>query len=127
VAICQINTKVGDLAGNSEKIRDWLDEAEQEDADLAVFPELTIPGYPPEDLLLKPQFVADNIEALHKLAASVTGSCAAVVGFADGAPGTVYNALAVLADGEVKATYHKRALPNYGLFDEERVFAAGTE
>lgn len=127
VAVCQVNTKVGDLDGNAAKIREWLDRAEQEDADLAVFPELTIPGYPPEDLLLKPQFVAENIETLHKLAATVTGTCAAVVGFADGAPGTVYNALAVLADGEVKATYHKRALPNYGLFDEERVFTAGTE
>ena len=127
VALCQINTKVGDLAGNVALIDEWMRKAEQEDADLAVFPELTIPGYPPEDLLLKPGFVADNRRALDEVAARVTGSCTAVVGFADGSDGDVFNALAVIADGEVKATYHKRALPNYGVFDEERVFLAGDE
>lgn len=127
VALCQINTKVGDLAGNVALIDEWMRKAEQEGADLAVFPELTIPGYPPEDLLLKPGFVADNRRALDEVAARVTGSCAAVVGFADGSDGDVFNALAVIADGEVKATYHKRALPNYGVFDEERVFLAGDE
>jgi len=128
VAICQINTTVGDLAGNAELVRTWMREAEREGADLALFPELTLTGYPPEDLLLKPGFIRDNIATLHELAADITGSCAAVIGFADGeGRGQTYNALAVVADGEVKDTYHKRALPNYGVFDEERTFLPGTE
>lgn len=128
VAICQINTKVGDLEGNAAKVLEWMAEAEREDADLAVFPELTITGYPPEDLLLKPGFIGENIRILHELAASITGHCAAAIGFADGAGhGDSFNGLAVVADGTVKSTYHKRALPNYGVFDEERVFVPGTE
>ena len=128
VAICQINTKVGDLQGNADKVRSWMRDAEREGADLALFPELTITGYPPEDLLLKPNFIAENIRVLHELAADITGHCAAVIGFADGeGHGQSYNGLAVVADGAVKATYHKRALPNYGVFDEERVFVPGTE
>ena len=126
VAICQINTKVGDLEGNFDKTVEWLREAEREGADLAVFPELTIPGYPPEDLLLKRAFLADNQSVLARLAAEVTGTTSVVAGFADGVD-EAYNALAVLADGEIKATYHKRALPNYGLFDEERVFVQGDD
>ena len=128
VAICQINTRVGDLQGNADKIRASMVEAEREGADLALFPELTITGYPPEDLLLKPAFIAENIRVLHEVATSITGHCAAAIGFADGeGHGATYNALAVVADGEVKSTYHKRALPNYGVFDEERVFLSGTE
>ena len=127
VALCQVNTSVGDLAGNVAKIQEWLALAEREDADVAVFPELTITGYPPEDLLLKPGFVADNLAALAGLADSVRGSCAAVVGFADGTPGSLYNAVACIAHGEVCSTYHKRALPNYDVFDEKRVFRTGVE
>jgi len=128
VAICQINTKVGDLEGNAELIRKWTRDAEREGADLALFPELTITGYPPEDLLLKPGFIAENTRVLNEIASDITGHCAAVIGFADGeGHGQTYNALAVVAQGEVKATYHKRALPNYGVFDEERVFLPGTE
>ncbi len=128
VAICQINTKVGDLEGNADKVRAWMRDAEREGADLALFPELTITGYPPEDLLLKPNFIAENIRVLHELAADITGHCVAVVGFADGeGHGQSYNGLAVIANGEVKSTYHKRALPNYGVFDEERVFVPGAE
>lgn len=128
VAICQINTKVGDLAGNADLIRNSMREAEREGADLAVFPELTIAGYPPEDLLLKPGFIAENVRVLHEVASEITGHCAAAIGFADGTGhGNTFNALAVVAGGEVKSTYHKRALPNYGVFDEERVFVAGTE
>ena len=128
VAICQINTKVGDLQGNADLIRKWMGDAEREGADVALFPELTITGYPPEDLLLKPGFIAENIRVLHEVAADITGNCAAVIGFADGeGRGQSFNGLAVVADGEVKATYHKRALPNYGVFDEERVFVPGTE
>ena len=128
VAICQINTKVGDLHGNAEKILTAMAEAEREGADLALFPELTIPGYPPEDLLLKPGFVADNIAVLHEVASKITGHCAAAIGFADGeGQGRAFNALAIVAAGEVKATYHKRALPNYAVYDEERVFVSGSE
>ncbi|NNK91921.1 MAG: NAD+ synthase [Acidimicrobiia bacterium] len=127
VALCQINTHVGDLAGNVAKIQEWITLAEREGADVAVFPELTITGYPPEDLLLKPGFVADNLAALAGLADSVSGSCAAVVGFADGTGGSVFNAIACLAHGEVCSTYHKRALPNENVFDEKRVFRSGVE
>jgi len=118
---------VGDLAANVARVQEWVAMAEAEDADVAVFPELTLAGYPPEDLLLKTGFVADNRRALEALAESITGSCAAVVGFADGTEDAVYNAVACLAHGEVASTYHKRALPNYDVFDEKRVFRAGVE
>ena len=128
VAICQINTKVGDLHGNAEKVLTAMAEAEREDADLALFPELTLTGYPPEDLLLKPGFIADNMAVLDEVASKITGHCAAAIGFADGqGNGQTFNALALVAGGQVKATYHKRALPNYAVYDEERVFVPGTE
>ncbi|MFN2607738.1 MAG: NAD+ synthase [Acidimicrobiales bacterium] len=123
VAACQLDLVVGDLDGNVEAIGRALDEADAAGADLAVFPELAIPGYPPEDLLLKPGFVADNRAALEKLAAR-TGGCAAVVGFVD-AGRDLYNAAAVCAGGEVRGVYRKRLLPNYSVFDEQRYFAAG--
>ena len=124
VAACQINNVVGDLDGNVEVILAALDRADEAGCDLAVFPELAITGYPPEDLLLKPAFVADNRAALAKLAAR-TGRCAAVVGFVD-AGRDLYNAAAVCAGGEVKGVYRKRILPNYSVFDEQRYFAPGT-
>ena len=143
VAICQIDTTVGDLEGNVKRAQDALAEAESAGADVAVMPEMTITGYPPEDLLLKPGFVADSRAALGKFAAS-TDRCAAVIGFADGAgadhvdhrwvPGTdetvrysngVWNAVAVCAGGRVMGTYHKRHLPNYDVFDELRHFRPG--
>lgn len=128
VAICQINTRVGDLHGNAEKILSTMAEAEREGADLAIFPELTITGYPPEDLLLKPGFIADNQAVLDEVASKITGHCAAAIGFADGeGHGQAYNAFALISGGEVKATYHKRALPNYAIYDEERVFLPGVE
>lgn len=125
VALCQINTHVGDLEGNVARVRDALDEADGAGCDLAVFPELALCGYPPEDLLLKPGFVADNATALDELA-QATGDCAAVVGFVD-AGRDLFNAAAVCAHGEVQAIYHKRLLPNYAVFDEQRYFAPGTE
>lgn len=126
IALCQINTRVGDLDSNTAKIKDFLAKAESAGADLVVFPELTIPGYPPEDLVLKPGFVSANLDALHKLAVSV-GRCRAIVGFVDRTPdGSRRNAAALLGDGKVLAVTHKRALPNYGLFDEKRLFDAGT-
>ncbi len=124
VALCQIDTTVGDLTGNADRVLAALADAESQGCDLAVFPELAITGYPPEDLLLKPGFIADNRRALDRVAAA-TGSCAAVVGFVD-AGRDLYNAAAVCAGGQVLATYHKRNLPNYAVFDEQRYFAAGT-
>ena len=95
VALCQLNQVVGDLDGNVERILDALEQAEDADADVALFPELAITGYPPEDLLLKPGFVTDNLAALGRLAGR-TGRCAAVVGFVD-AGRDLYNAAAVCA------------------------------
>lgn len=123
VAACQLDLVVGDLDGNTGRILDALEQAEAGGADLAVFPELAITGYPPEDLLLKPGFVADNRAALEKVA-SRTGRCAAVVGFVDAGP-DLYNAAAVCAFGDVQGIYHKRLLPNYAVFDEQRYFVPG--
>ncbi|MEY2571057.1 MAG: hypothetical protein QOE63_1407 [Acidimicrobiaceae bacterium] len=123
VALCQINTVVGDLDGNVERVLAAYDQAEADGCDLAVFPELAITGYPPEDLLLKPGFVAANRERLEKVAAR-TGRCVAFVGFVD-ADRDLRNAAAVLANGTVRGTYHKRLLPNYAVFDEQRYFAPG--
>jgi len=125
VAACQLDLVVGDLENNVTAILGALERAEAAGADLAVFPELAITGYPPEDLLLKPGFVADNRGALEKLA-SRTGRCAAVVGFVD-AGRDLYNAAAVCAHGSVQGVYRKRLLPNYSVFDEQRYFAAGPD
>jgi NAD+ synthase (glutamine-hydrolysing) len=124
VALCQINTTVGDLDGNVDRILAALADADAQGCDLAVFPELAITGYPPEDLLLKPGFVRDNREALERVA-QASGSCAAVIGFVD-AGRDLHNAAAVCAFGRVQAIYHKRNLPNYAVFDEQRYFAPGT-
>jgi NAD+ synthase (glutamine-hydrolysing) len=128
LAVAQLNTVVGDLSGNVERVLAALASAEAAAADLCVVPELAITGYPPEDLLLKPGFVADNVAALEKVAA-VTGQCAVVVGFVGAAPdGTgLANAAAVCAGGRVVGTYRKRCLPNYGVFDEQRWFLPGRE
>jgi NAD+ synthase (glutamine-hydrolysing) len=125
LGLAQLNTVVGDLDGNVERILTAYDEAEAAGCDLVVLPELAITGYPPEDLLLKPGFVAANRAALDKVAAR-TGRCAAVVGFVD-ADRDLYNAAAICAGGEVLGTYRKRLLPNYAVFDEQRYFAPGTE
>ena len=148
VAIGQVNPTVGDLAGNVELVRRVVAEAEAAGAAVAVLPELAVTGYPPEDLLLKPGFVAEARAALDDLAASV-GPCPAVVGFVDSAepagdpgsgagPGTgrageltgparpeVFNAAAVCVGGAVRGTYRKRCLPNYEVFDEQRHFRPG--
>ena len=114
---------VGDLAGNVERIVAALGQAEEAGSDLAVFPELAIAGYPPEDLLLKPGFVADNMAALTKVARA-TGNCAAIVGFVDESL-DLFNSAAVCAAGDIKGVYHKRNLPNYSVFDEQRYFLPG--
>jgi NAD+ synthase (glutamine-hydrolysing) len=123
VALCQINTTVGDLDGNVARVIAALSEADDQGCDLAVFPELAITGYPPEDLLLKPGFVGDNRRALDAVA-QASSSCAAVVGFVD-VGRDLYNAAAVCAFGRVQAVYRKRNLPNYAVFDEQRYFAPG--
>jgi NAD+ synthase (glutamine-hydrolysing) len=126
IALAQIDTTVGDLDGNVERIVRSLDEAEAAGADLAAFPELAVTGYPPEDLLLKPAFVEDNLEALAAVAAR-SRRTVGLVGFVDRDDGVLYNALAVVAGGEVRGVYHKRRLPNYAVFDEHRYFAPGDE
>ncbi len=123
VALAQINPVVGDLDGNAERIVAAVRQAGDSGADLAVFPELALTGYPPEDLLLKPGVVADNMAAMGKIAA-VTERCVAVVGFVDERM-DLYNAAAVCAHGEIRGVYHKQLLPNYGVFDEQRYFARG--
>ena len=150
LALCQIDTVVGDVAGNAERLLDGLRRAEEAQADLVAFPELALTGYPPEDLLLKPAFIEDNLTALDQVARATT-RCAALVGHVDvvgdvgsavtqaagvgrvtreeatrGAPRRLRNAVAVCGGGTVIGRYHKRRLPNYGVFDEERWFAAGT-
>jgi len=125
VAACQINTVVGDLEGNAERVVESLARAADAGCDLAVFPELTLTGYPPEDLVLKPAFVADCRQALEKVAAR-TGRCAAVVGFVEGGR-DLFNAAAVCAEGSVAGVVRKRLLPNYGPFDERRYFTVGPD
>jgi len=134
VALCQIDTIVGALEHNTDLAIAALREAEQAGCDVAIFPELTIPGYPPEDLVLKPRFVADNLVALERLAAETT-TTAVVVGYVEPGDGlttgsgypTIYNSAAVCANGTIIGSYRKHELPNYGVFDEKRYFTAGTE
>jgi len=123
LALCQIDATVGDIAGNAERVRDGMRAAREAGADLVLFPELVLTGYPPEDLLLKEHFLADARSALHALAADTHG-VVAVVGFPERAE-DVYNAAAVLAEGSVHAIYRKIYLPNYGVFDEQRYFQSG--
>ena len=123
VALAQLNPTVGDLDGNLAKMIEVYDRAEAAGCDLVAFPELATTGYPPEDLVLKPGFVADNLVALSKLAAR-TGRCAAVVGFVDQGR-DLHNAAAVCANGEIVGRYHKRLLPNAAVFDEARYFTPG--
>jgi NAD+ synthase (glutamine-hydrolysing) len=146
----QANTVVGDVAGNTRRCAEALEAAEDAGAQVFAGPELLTTGYPPEDLLLKPELVAANLRAVEAIAAR-TGSCLALIGFVDvqdvsvdravadlvelgraarqaavkGAPRRLRNALAVCARGELVATYHKRRLPNYGVFDEQRWFGVG--
>jgi len=125
VALAQINPTVGDLRGNARKVTDYTARARDEGAALVVFPELTLSGYPPEDLLLKTSFLDATQIALRELAAQ-TRDIVAIVGYPEQAE-DVYNTAAVLADGEVVATYRKLYLPNYGVFDEQRYFQSGAE
>lgn len=125
IALAQINPTVGDLDGNVAKILAHVEAAKAQGAAIVVFPELAIPGYPPEDLLLKPQFIEANLAALEHVAAAAQGILI-VVGFVD-RQDDIYNAAAVCCEERVAGIYHKQYLPNYGVFDEARYFRAGRE
>ncbi len=127
IALGQLNTTVGDLDGNVQRMVEWTARAAEQAADLICFPELAITGYPPEDLVLRPSFVEDNLAALDALAASTAGSsCAVMVGFVDRSDLGLHNAAALIRDGRVDERYHKIQLPNFGVFDEKRYFVPGT-
>ena len=124
VALAQINPTVGDLAGNAGLIADSVKNAHVQGANLIVFPEMIVTGYPVEDLALRPSFQAASIKAVEEIAAGITGDLVAVVGYLDKGP---KNSVAVIHDGKIKARYVKRHLPNYGVFDEFRNFVAGDQ
>jgi NAD+ synthase (glutamine-hydrolysing) len=124
LALCQMNATVGDIPGNRQRILEGFFAARQDGAELVLFPELALTGYPPEDLLLREHFLADARAALEQLAQEVTGA-SAVVGFPELHDGHVYNAAAVLANGSLQQIYRKVHLPNYGVFDERRYFSPG--
>jgi NAD+ synthase (glutamine-hydrolysing) len=123
IALAQINPVVGDLTGNARKIVSYIKKARRKKADIIAFPELTVTGYPPEDLLLKPHFIQDNRDVLHSVVAE-TENMTAVIGFVDRNDG-IYNAAAVISNKNIIDVYHKKHLPNYGVFDEQRYFRAG--
>ncbi|MCI0654217.1 MAG: NAD+ synthase [Methylococcaceae bacterium] len=127
VAIAQLNLVVGDIDGNRDRILKAAETARDELlADVVVLPELSISGYPPEDLLLRPDFIAKCRSALDELAGKSQGICL-VVGFPEKAGERLFNSAAVLGSGKIRAVYRKCQLPNYGVFDEKRYFAPGTE
>ena len=123
LALSQINVTVGDLAGNRDKILDHIHRARDLGAHIVVFPELAIPGYPPEDLLFKPRFIQSNLSVLDELVRATQG-IAAIFGFVD-RHDDIYNAAAIACDGRLIDVYHKTYLPNYGVFDEDRYFQSG--
>jgi NAD+ synthase (glutamine-hydrolysing) len=131
LALAQINPTVGDVDGNAAKIAEWIGRARDAGAELVIFPELCIPGYPAEDLYLKRHFLRANQRAVEELATAAQG-ITVLVGFAEPVPGGgdarhAYNSTAVLADGAVAAVYRKNRLPNYAVFDEQRYFVPGAE
>ncbi|MFZ1879532.1 MAG: nitrilase-related carbon-nitrogen hydrolase, partial [Gaiellaceae bacterium] len=125
IALAQINSVVGDVDGNAARVVEWLTEARDAGADLVLFPELVVTGYPAEDLLLRPGFIRAARRAVDEIAKATHGITALV-----GAPhldADLYNACFTLAHGEVRNVYRKRYLPNYGVFDEDRYFASGDD
>lgn len=124
IALAQINTTVGDLEGNVKKIKSFIEAAIQKGADIVAFPELAVTGYPPEDLLLKPQFIKDNMDALNEIVSS-TGDIIAIVGFVHRSD-DIYNAAAIIHNKRLVDVYYKNYLPNYGVFDEFRYFQTGS-
>jgi NAD+ synthase (glutamine-hydrolysing) len=126
IALGQLNTTVGDLDGNVDRMAAWASRATAERADVVLFPELAITGYPPEDLVLRPEFVDDNLAALERLAKETADGCDVIVGFVDRSAAGLHNGAALLRGGQVAARYAKCKLPNYGVFDEKRYFVPGT-
>ena len=124
IALCQINPIVGDLDGNVRKIIGFIERAGEYCPDIIAFPELAVTGYPPEDLLLKPQFIKDTHAALKEIQVN-TGDAVVITGFVDRRDDDIYNAAAVLYNGQLVDVYHKMRLPNYSVFDEFRYFQAG--
>lgn len=124
IAIAQINCTVGDLEGNAGKIMQYIQRSKSFGVDIVVFPEMSLTGYPPEDLLLKKKFVQDNLSALSKITKAVD-DVVAIVGFVGGKGDNLYNAAAVIYKGKVRGVYQKSLLPNYGVFDEKRYFSSG--
>jgi NAD+ synthase (glutamine-hydrolysing) len=125
MGLCQINTMVGDIDGNTRKILDYLQKGKKMGADLLIFPEMAVTGYPPEDLLLMPKFIEANLSAVRRIA-KATSSITAVVGFVH-KNRDIFNAAALLHHGKLVDVYCKSFLPNYGVFDEDRYFQPGTE
>ncbi len=125
VGVAQFNPVVGDIAGNSRRIQEMYATADAAGCDIVVFPELSVTGYPPEDLVLKSGFVAENQQAMRDIVAA-TQDCVAVFGFVDGSLGTLANSAAIASKGILHGTYNKQLLPNYSVFDEDRYFTAGT-
>ena len=125
IALGQLNLTVGDLDGNVARIVAAAHDATAAGADVVAVPELAITGYPPEDLVLRPEFIRDNLEALDALAGETADGCDVIVGFVDRSERGLHNAAAVVRGGEVVARYHKCRLPNYGVFDERRYFTPG--
>src|SRR5579872_6491635 len=126
VALVQMNATVGDLRGNADTIIAGIQRAREMEVDLVAFPELALTGYPPEDLVLKPEFVADNLAELDRIRREV-GDITAVVGFVDSDGTDIYDAAAILQQRELLGVHHKVKLPNYSVFDEQRYFRAGEE
>jgi NAD+ synthase (glutamine-hydrolysing) len=125
IALGQINTTVGDLDGNVESMVDCAKRATESHADVVCFPELAITGYPPEDLVLRPEFVRDNLAALDELAERTTDGCPALTGFVDRTDHGLHNSAALVHEGRIVERYHKVHLPNFGVFDERRYFVPG--
>ncbi|MDO9123739.1 MAG: nitrilase-related carbon-nitrogen hydrolase, partial [Deltaproteobacteria bacterium] len=125
IGLCQINTIVGDIKGNTKKILDYIARGKKKGADLIVFPEMAVTGYPPEDLLFMPKFIEANLKAIKKIG-QATSSITAIVGFVH-KKGNIFNSAALLHHGKLMGVYSKTYLPNYGVFDEDRYFQAGKE
>lgn len=125
IGLCQINTTVGDIEGNTKKILDYIARGKKLGADLLAFPEMAVTGYPPEDLLLMPKFIEANLRAIKKIA-KATLSISVIIGFVN-KDGDIFNSAALLHDGKLVDVYSKIYLPNYGVFDEDRYFQSGKD
>ena len=124
IAVAQINPNVGDITGNYQKIVESIEKAKAQHADLVVFPEMCVPGYPPKDLLLKKNLVEENKSFINTIAAH-SSNISVIVGFVDKEGDNLYNAAAIMSDTKIIQIYHKMHLPNYDVFDEKRYFKPG--